>query len=1630
MALIKKHNAGGKAGFRDYITKKLYTEGGLDIKAQELINQALPEFDPIVEYEEKSSNNINNINSANSWLKETYKEFEKVPDQVSIKPEEGWGPRKRDIGTLFDYIVESDYGGNHEFAEKSIAKMTDNEKTKKYVVKNMKALVTDYLSQKSTDDPNNEWAKVEEVEKVKEVLNDINEEEGVSDETWEKLTAFSNKLDWQLPNFIKAPKAPEDPEIIAKREANAKIENAQLKFNTDLENLSGTKLDEETKLYLIQNKYGLVNTPEGMAGLEHLETSKKDNNLQIFRKLDNPDDILVFKDGKPATGLNGMTSDNRFNKKYGETWSIGDDAIFKTYSPDKISENTGFVLPEDPYSKNVGINLITDDPKYAGYTIVGDSGEDGDLDSEGNSLFTKDVLNRRDLTKKIAFKSPDGEVTVAVRDDKGIYRHWKTNEVFMDMPEFKGYGKIEAEKKEDLNKFILNKDSVFYGIPGIKRIEEKNINDEYKKFLNEVNAKTASGERISYSGKQLLNLGQSIVYQLLHGPEANKEKYAEMAFKLMELYKTSDSNGDILGNDSGVFSEWNKLTTANKVGKYGPKPEYMQKNKFGGVLFAQKGDKLTLTERLRTEISNNKLAREELEKNSTPESNESDKDTFSGSVDTKGTLKDASAKEIGSLVASGVSFIPGVGVFGGAAATILDALTAQEKAKAEHRNWNRGDYLELAANAGFTVLSLAGLGSLKGLKVAGKAGKYLTKASKLADVTSDSSKAFNKVNKAVKFAGKIGDEGSDIIKSTDKIKGIAKSLGVTEGKGFAKAFDNLHADELIEIANKSDYKLIGKTTEELAESAKKLIQSDLDIIKIAGNAKTGAIAETVQTIGNTAAQIGASTWKPIKTGVKYGLPALSIGSGVVGGVNMAGNISKDGWVEGIKNTQVSDLSSVLFGAASARGTYKMARNARDFAKNTQTVWDIEPKKVVTTTLNGKETQHIVEGKVADPRNMGQWAKGIFREKVEGSGLTKNQFAKFQAELEQSAPKVAAQIAKEVKLGATIKYKDIPGQGQRVFINSGPTDLTPRGIRGYMRTQNMINTGTSNPMSPKFGFTHFKSPKVKPISYASYLKENPVEGAVVAAKEAQKVSLKTSADAFKDISFTVPATAKTAKTSVSKTVRDAQKSRRNLIKSARPLKDGSIPHSTVTSGHKFKSSEDLNMKFPNIKVAHRKVETTPEKVVEKVTEIVKKGRFTPERQAEITAKRLETMKNKKAAKETQGKLFKEGGIIKMYTGGIASLIGGMLPAIKYAETLSKNKNTIKPHAYVNNAALPQNGILGMTNKLNSGAIKRFTDNSIIQDKIRKNKEGNFDSTVDAYVNIPNKAKPYSNIVPALESLRFGIGEWGNSRNIGAQQRASAEIPKLSHMTAPHFRTSTPFSAVAETMAGKTRNIGRRLLNSSSDINGGYGAMFTANKQANDIELQGKYQDMQLNNQIQGQQQQSDSKVNEYNLQVSDKQSAMGSSARANISRLSGMGYAQTAMNWQNYLAAMGKEAQMHPHRKAMWDYTQKLQNPNYQGVFAHLEQLSSDEGRKKNIADFNKWADAEKITYGVRPDYVGSKFETAYNNNINKYTKLLTSMGTELNTSKNVVMGWEQLNPNSRGSDRRRRKSDDDDYYNS
>lgn len=66
MALIRKHNTGGKADFRKYVGDKLLTDSRLSASEQELIDRELNTFEPNEDFEGSDVKKVSSPEEANS----------------------------------------------------------------------------------------------------------------------------------------------------------------------------------------------------------------------------------------------------------------------------------------------------------------------------------------------------------------------------------------------------------------------------------------------------------------------------------------------------------------------------------------------------------------------------------------------------------------------------------------------------------------------------------------------------------------------------------------------------------------------------------------------------------------------------------------------------------------------------------------------------------------------------------------------------------------------------------------------------------------------------------------------------------------------------------------------------------------------------------------------------------------------------------------------------------------------------------------------------------------------------------------------------------------------------------------------------------------------------------------------------------------------------------------------------------------------------------------------------------------------------------------------------------------------------------------------------------------------------
>ena len=721
MALIKKYSTGGS--FEDYVNKKLI-EGGLTNKSYQYVQDALNTFDPNTTYEEgKVRKNwagqdiADNPELANIYLANLHKEYQNsAPKQVAITPKEGWGPIDRSIGTLMGFIAKNDYSGNEDYALKQIARMTDNKQVKKYVANKAKNLLEDYVS-KAEQNPNDNWKDLENIRNIKNVLTSINTDTDVSDEDWEKLTSFTDKLGWQVNDFL----IPDETLEERKQQSEAQKSEQSRKSALDLlKNIGVTDENKQAELYqsgyrkLADNLHPTVANYLTQKGYNILSDESGRN-------------YKVLKGNELVTGESGLLTEDQFSEDYGKYFTVQNGNIIINDVPkDQLPE--GLTLPKWRDEGNIGKGLRTDDPNFANYDITGYSRDDF------QNNYDRDVFGRRDYTGQLTFTNKlTGKRFNVTRGEDGKY--YKDDGTEFAIPKITGFTNAKSNPIRNIGReYFQNPKSVFYNVkPRNDNYTLQAIESELENFENAEKQFRATG-KVDVDNKRLRKLLENSAYLLQNYSATNLPQLDRVAQRLQALYNARKNPND--KNSSFIFNF-----------------------KQGGILKAQNG--LTFAEmaaaggRTRGGNKNNK-----------------EKD---GVVrDVSSALKNSSTLQKLSLASSVLSFIPGVGVIGGLGSTGLDL------AEGLKNGWDRDDTKNLLSNLGFTALSAVGLGATKGLKIGTQAAK-LAKTAKAVDTASDVAKAADIANDAVKAANKIkkfknlGSTGDDLLKVTKNVEKAAKA---------------------------------------------------------------------------------------------------------------------------------------------------------------------------------------------------------------------------------------------------------------------------------------------------------------------------------------------------------------------------------------------------------------------------------------------------------------------------------------------------------------------------------------------------------------------------------------------------------------------------------------------------------------------------------------------------------------------------------------------------------------------------------------------------------------------------------------------------------------------------------------
>ena len=962
MALIKKYNTGGS--FKDYVNERLL-KGDLPLtnKSYSYVQDALQKFDPntvssdqpVGELKKTWAGQFNlDSTNTNAYLANLYQDFQKAaPSEVSITPEGGWGPVDRSIGTLIDYVSKTNYNDNQDYAIQQIAKMTDNNQVKKYVVQNAKNLLNDYIT-KSGENPSDNWQNIDEIRNIQNIVSGIDTNKDISDEDWEKVSSFTDKLGWQLNDFLIPDKVFTERK---KQEEAKKVEGEKTDIYNSLKDLDISDENMQNELY----QYGYTNPADKLnTNIKNYLTQKGYNVLA--NKAGN--DYMVLKGNELVTEGAGLLTQDPFSEDYGKSFSVQNGKLV-FYDKGQLPEGFTPTFAKDEGSKGKEIKI--EDPRFKDFTVTGFA----------RDVYTgdtyKDVLGRADYTKKLIFTSrtTGGKFAVYKGEDGKYYKQDGTE---FKVPKLSGFTGVDVNIPRDINQeYFELEGSPVYGV------KAKNNNLTMPQMESEI-----------------LNIENSIKRGKY---EHNKKSYSKLLENLSYFLENSDPNNpERMKKIDQLMIRLQKIRTTKTNPMDPNSPSVIAMNKQGGVLKAQNGTSFA-------SLSKQLSGKSDAEQKTSSEPNKIIKVT-----DVTNAWKNASGWQRASAIASGLSFVPAIGVVGGAASTVFDAIEGSED------GWQTEDTINLLTNVGFTALSLVGLGSTKAVKLLGKAVKAGNVVGKVDDVA-QLKKTIKLADKAIKQGEKLSGKGFITAKSEKNLEAARKVADILDKEKSLSKITPEDLNKLSELANIKTKWLPAKT-EGLVEGVK----------------ATGKfLAEKAPVVGNT---------------LKYGAMAGTGISGVSGGIELGKNIKEEGLVEGFKNTDINSIRNILQLGAISHAGIRNRKFSKAFEKNVVETKGTPARTIVT--LGDKQIN--VEG------NLGKLGITNKSKREFLNKLSNNESVK------KEDKNLIEEFLKKDKLGK-VRSDFIKKSSEAVELIERPLSDSYKDIEDWKRTKRMIEKGWSSYSSP-------------------------------------------------------------------------------------------------------------------------------------------------------------------------------------------------------------------------------------------------------------------------------------------------------------------------------------------------------------------------------------------------------------------------------------------------------------------------------------------------------------------------------------------------------------------------------------
>lgn len=994
-----------------------------------------------------------------SWLLE-YEEKNPRSTQVTNK-------QKRSIASLQDFIRLRDFGGKGDVFESRWEEMGEEER-KKRTLDAAKRAAQDYLTEFSENKDKYDYEKVEETQNLLNIIDNGD---------WELFVDSANKLGWDPTNLSYKDIVEEEP---------SDSEENQLKRKAEFLREKG--LDDQTIGALLASGYDNIVEDYNPAGEEWFSNFLKEKNWLVVQ--DKMGNTKILDKGMPISSH--IFGNPRF-KGYGHYITSDDLGNVKYFSPTTEGWNREYFM--NPVGSSFGyrgleVRLPED---YVGWTAKGWQSKD----EKGNIVLDK--YDFADFTKKITLEHPTTQEIIELNWSPNGYIRQDTEEPFQI--DVSGY--TQDYKEMPISNMLTEESDPYLNIKGSPQFNNwEDLEAEISLILDPNNPigrnKGIHPDRVAKVISDLrykIENTSSMIERLAALNYYEKIKNMDLGAATKYIQNSAEELGGVSSRKSpapiDVTQDFsiNAVTTEGFSFKKGGVLDSLQKR---GILKAQKGLSMPISEYLEKYGGKKEEKKTKENEEKTPVK------------DITGTLKDMDALDAGSLAATGVSFIPGIGAIGGLALTGIDI------ARGIRDDESVGNIVgETLLNLGFTAASLFGFGGLRMLKVASKATKAtdkvldtakalknIKKLEKIGGATNDATKLVKGVGSASKKLGKetLEEFGERIAKSNPK-KLLPKDIEILKDLGITVRKNGAFVQEIPGT--------VGKTLKK--SSVKDIIKGAKEATLSFQTLQTGAYAQELNAISKAAR--AALKSKPVKTGLKagmigaVGIPALKSSVNIVGDV-------KEG---GFGNIEVGDLQRVMVVSSLGKQTWRNIKDAkavRRFTKPTDIIED-------SFTLKAGKKEFTLEKSLEVPSKIKSIKSPIkgkykpeqikeFKKELKASGITeKNDVKEILKRLEQKGDVVVVtNKGTQSGLQMDVTPDKFSGTGASDFIrakkalsrgltSSGSTGLwrlNPAKVAKVKNLRSRLNKIDSDLENVAQGTTQFKNLQKQQTSLISELIE--------------------------------------------------------------------------------------------------------------------------------------------------------------------------------------------------------------------------------------------------------------------------------------------------------------------------------------------------------------------------------------------------------------------------------------------------------------------------------------------------------------------------------------------------------------